>query len=201
MTSHRQRTARPPLGARGALLVLAVLAGLLGMHALAPGSLRITGAGPGTPAASAPAGVPVPGSAQGHGSAGPMAYGSEPAGRAHGAVRTADAPAGPAPGAHHGRPGQDRAQGQRPDHSQGQGHRAGQAQGTGAGGHGGGSHTGHADTACASGAVAWGVPLPALLESPGAPVAAGQPPPGRPASGPADARAPPSLAELQLLRI
>ncbi|MEV7245851.1 DUF6153 family protein [Streptomyces sp. NPDC093248] len=37
MPRNQQRAPRPPLRSRRALLVLAVLAGLLGMHALAPG--------------------------------------------------------------------------------------------------------------------------------------------------------------------
>ncbi|MFD5803605.1 DUF6153 family protein [Streptomyces sp. NPDC127020] len=65
----------------------------------------------------------------------------------------------------------------------------------------GGGHLGHADSVCASGAVSHGPTLPGLVPDP-APVA--------PCTGvvhtyaadaPDGARAPPSLAELQLLRI
>jgi len=65
----------------------------------------------------------------------------------------------------------------------------------------GGGHLRHADSTCVSGAVNGGSALPALV---GAPVAE----PGRAdamhsyaAAAPDGARAPPSLAELQLLRI
>ncbi|MFF0018006.1 DUF6153 family protein [Streptomyces sp. NPDC005374] len=40
MTSPQQRPPRPPAGRWRALLVLGLLAGLLGMHALAPGGLQ-----------------------------------------------------------------------------------------------------------------------------------------------------------------
>ncbi|MER7684116.1 DUF6153 family protein [Streptomyces sp. NPDC097610] len=40
MTSPQQHPPRPPVGRWRALLVLGVLAGLLGMHALAPGGLH-----------------------------------------------------------------------------------------------------------------------------------------------------------------
>lgn len=69
----------------------------------------------------------------------------------------------------------------------------------GTGSHGG--HTQHADVTCASGAVPAGHTFLALTSDP-----AGVPTPadrvgGSPARSPEGARAPPSLAELQLLRI
>ncbi|MYQ49193.1 hypothetical protein GTW40_29950 [Streptomyces sp. SID4985] len=68
-------------------------------------------------------------------------------------------------------------------------------------GHDGSGHAHHADATCASGAVPGGPEL-ALPASPDviAPVT-GALSPARPASAPDGARAPPSLAELQLLRI
>ncbi|MEU3983303.1 DUF6153 family protein [Streptomyces sp. NPDC026672] len=68
-------------------------------------------------------------------------------------------------------------------------------------GHCGGDHLRHADATCASAAVGGGPNLPGPAPGPvGAPVPAdraGSPP----ATTPDGARAPPSLAELQLLRI
>ncbi|MEV5019667.1 DUF6153 family protein [Streptomyces sp. NPDC053780] len=65
----------------------------------------------------------------------------------------------------------------------------------------GGGHLGHADAMCASGAVSQGPALPGLVPDP-VPVApwagVGH---AYPADAPDGARAPPSLAELQLLRI
>lgn len=69
----------------------------------------------------------------------------------------------------------------------------------GMGSHGG--HTRHADVTCASGAVPAGHTFPALTPDPaGAPVLTAHADRSRPRS-PEGARAPPSLAELQLLRI
>ncbi len=69
-------------------------------------------------------------------------------------------------------------------------------------GHCGGGSVEHADASCASGAVSGGPVLPPLVPDP-VPVAVGE---GGAAGafgvvGPDSARAPPSLAELQLLRI
>lgn len=69
-------------------------------------------------------------------------------------------------------------------------------------GHGdGGGHTQHADPACASGAVGAGPALPVLMPDPagqaGAPLGGHRTVAAEPEGG----RAPPSLAELQLLRI
>ncbi|MFE0509429.1 DUF6153 family protein [Streptomyces sp. NPDC058964] len=68
-------------------------------------------------------------------------------------------------------------------------------------GHCGGHHLRHADATCASGAVSDGPELPALVPDPvTAPLRAGCVRSHR-AKAPDGARAPPSLAELQLLRI
>ncbi|GHE02725.1 DUF6153 family protein [Streptomyces alanosinicus] len=68
------------------------------------------------------------------------------------------------------------------------------------GGHCGG-RLHHADPTCASGAVNGGPQLPALVPGPVAVPAQDPCPRSRVATGPDGARAPPSLAELQLLRI
>ncbi|MET7479141.1 DUF6153 family protein [Streptomyces sp. NPDC005648] len=68
-------------------------------------------------------------------------------------------------------------------------------------GHCGGGHVHHADQTCASGAVSGGPSLPALVADPMAvPVRPGTPCPYA-STAPDGARAPPDLAELQLLRI
>ncbi|MFI2435589.1 DUF6153 family protein [Streptomyces sp. NPDC018693] len=68
-------------------------------------------------------------------------------------------------------------------------------------GHGGGGHARHADATCASAAVAGAPELPALVPDPvSTPVSADAVRPYA-AVAPDGARAPPSLAELQLLRI
>ncbi|MER7482342.1 DUF6153 family protein [Streptomyces sp. NPDC126510] len=142
MNSPRERTCRPALRRCQVLCVLGLLAGLLGMHGLAPGG-----------------GLPGP---------------------SH--VRQADAlpshtPRTHTPGAHMPRTELMRC------------------------GHCAGGHVQHADTTCASGAVGGGPVLPPLVPDP-VPVGVGE------SSVRAyavvdtdDARAPPSLAELQLLRI
>ncbi|MEU2065217.1 DUF6153 family protein [Streptomyces sp. NPDC013455] len=133
MTSTAPHAPRPPQRRHRALLVLAVLAGLLGMHALAPGGGVVHA---------------------GHGRA------------AHGvvAVMAADAC-----------PGDD--------------------------GHCGGHGPHHADPTCASAAVGGGPQQPALAPDPVAVPAPAACPRSRPATAPDGARAPPDLAELQLLRI
>ncbi|MEU3842230.1 DUF6153 family protein [Streptomyces sp. NPDC028635] len=71
----------------------------------------------------------------------------------------------------------------------------------GSDGHCGGGHARHADVTCASPAVSGGPELPAPVADPGPVVV---PPGARCAyvgAAPDGARAPPSLAELQLLRI
>ncbi|MFJ8493364.1 DUF6153 family protein [Streptomyces sp. NPDC094038] len=68
-------------------------------------------------------------------------------------------------------------------------------------GHCGGDHAHHADATCASGAVSGGPALPALVPDPVPALAGDRLAPSRPAVAPDGARAPPDLAELQLLRI
>ncbi|MEI5524264.1 DUF6153 family protein [Streptomyces brasiliscabiei] len=146
MTARAQRhRARPSSGRWRALLVLGLLAGLFGMHALAPGGIGGEHAGP-RHRVTAESGAE--------------------------AQSGTEAEAEPGAEAHEGCPG-----GCGSDHAQ------------------------HADPTCASGAVKGGPTLPGLVPDPVAvPVTADAlcayavaPPDG--------ARAPPSLAELQLLRI
>nr|WP_276327071.1 DUF6153 family protein [Streptomyces viridochromogenes] len=73
--------------------------------------------------------------------------------------------------------------------------------GCGQGGHCGGGHVQHADATCASGAVGGGPVLPALVASPVAVGVREDVVRDRAAVEQDGARAPPSLAELQLLRI
>ncbi|MFJ5030000.1 DUF6153 family protein [Streptomyces sp. NPDC088560] len=68
-------------------------------------------------------------------------------------------------------------------------------------GHCGGGLMHHADPTCASGAVTGGPQMPALVPDPVAAPAADVRPHSRAAARSEGARAPPSLAELQLLRI
>ncbi|MFF0225257.1 DUF6153 family protein [Streptomyces sp. NPDC004629] len=68
-------------------------------------------------------------------------------------------------------------------------------------GHCGGHHARHADPTCASAAVSWGPGLPALVPHPVTAAAPADRAGSCPAAAPDGARAPPSLAELQLLRI
>ncbi|WP_208030941.1 DUF6153 family protein [Streptomyces cyanogenus] len=133
MTGTRAHAQRPPRRRHRALLVVALLAGLLGMHALAPGG-GIAHAGH-APAAHTAVSVTAPD----------------------------DCPDGA--------------------------------------GHCGGHRLHHADPSCASGALDGGPQLPAPAPDPVAVVApAPRPCPG-PATAPDGARAPPDLAELQVLRI
>ncbi|MFJ3307691.1 DUF6153 family protein [Streptomyces sp. NPDC086549] len=132
MNRTEQLSSRPPLRRWRALLVLGLLVGLLGMHALAPGG------------------------AMGH---------PEQARSAH---VTAEITA---------------------------------VDGCADDGHCDGHHLRHADATCASGAVSGGPVLPALVPDPVTAPAQADSARSRPATAPDDARAPPSLAELQLLRI
>ncbi|MFJ8634864.1 DUF6153 family protein [Streptomyces sp. NPDC093568] len=68
------------------------------------------------------------------------------------------------------------------------------------GGDTGGGHAQHADPTCASGAVGSGPVLPALLPDPAGTGITGALAPRSPATAPDGGRAPPSLAELQILR-
>ena len=65
----------------------------------------------------------------------------------------------------------------------------------------GGGHAQHADQTCASGALSGGPTLPALVADPVAVPAPSDTPCPYAGTAPDGARAPPSLAELQLLRI
>ncbi|MFJ4521569.1 DUF6153 family protein [Streptomyces sp. NPDC088810] len=133
MTGTRAHAPRPHLRRRRALLVLALLAGLLGMHALAPG--------------------------------GGMAHAGH-ARAAHGSVAVTapdDCPGGA--------------------------------------GHCGDHRLHHADPGCASGALDGGPQLSAPAPDPVAAAAPATCPRSAPATAPDSARAPPDLAELQLLRI
>ncbi|MEU0275655.1 DUF6153 family protein [Streptomyces sp. NPDC006307] len=67
-------------------------------------------------------------------------------------------------------------------------------------GQGGAGHLDHADATCAAGGVST-APAPAPLAPSGVEPAAALAPPSRPAAGAATDRAPPDLAQLQLLRI
>ncbi|MDN0194501.1 DUF6153 family protein [Streptomyces sp. S.PNR 29] len=68
-------------------------------------------------------------------------------------------------------------------------------------GHCGGGHVQHADSTCAAGAVSGGPVLPALGPDPAPTAVCDEAVRTYPASAPDGARAPPTLAELQLLRI
>ena len=133
MTGTRAHTPRPPRRRHRALLVLALLAGLLGMHALAPG--------------------------------GGMGHAGHPR-AAHGEVAVTA-----------------------PDEC------------PGGSGHCGGHRLHHADPSCASGALDGGPQLPAPAPGPVTAPAPAPCPRSGPATAPDSARAPPDLAELQLLRI
>ncbi|MER6217655.1 DUF6153 family protein [Streptomyces sp. NPDC001674] len=177
------------------LLVLAVLTGLLAMHGLAPGTLpRPTATALSGAAHHAGATAPALSGAAHHAGATAPAL----SGAAHHAGATAPQPPGAACGpAHTGRhaehpaapataprpPGDDRG----PAHTGGTPH--------------GGGHAEHADAACAASGISGAPVLPALSPAPGGvpaeAAAALAAPPGAGAHG----RAPPSLSELQLLRI
>ncbi len=132
------RRARSPLGRWRALLLLGLLAGLLGMHALGPADVIASG-----------------GRSSHHSAAVPAHAGPEMTGDAficHG------------------------------DGS-------------------GGGHAQHADGTCASGAIGGGPVLSAPMPDPVDPAPPADRPPGAFAAAPDGGRAPPTLAELQLLRI
>ncbi|MEG8275654.1 DUF6153 family protein [Streptomyces sp. AHA2] len=137
VNSPRPSAPRPAPPSWRVLAVLGLLAGLLGMHGLAPG--------------------------------GALPHRAPAAHATHDAVRT-----GPS------------------------GAVAGQAA---ADGHCGGGDVRHADATCASGALGGGPVLPALVPLPAPAAPDGSALPARAAGKPDGARGPPSLAELQLLRI
>ncbi|MEV7889333.1 DUF6153 family protein [Streptomyces sp. NPDC088357] len=134
MNGPEHHPASPPRWRWRALLVLALLAGLMGMHALAPGA-AVADEHPHTPP--------------------PMA------------TVSVSAPHGDCPGE----------------------------------GHCGSGHVTHADTTCSAASVSGGPSLPALVPDPVAIVVRDESPRVYAGSDPEGARAPPSLAELQLLRI
>ncbi|WP_324789855.1 DUF6153 family protein [Streptomyces sp. H51] len=140
----RQSTCPPPRRWRG-LLVLGLLAGLLGMHALAPAGLA--------PRQAQAVGTHARGMGTGVG----MGMGMADAVLLSG------------------------------EHAQG--------------GSCGGCHVQHADPTCASGAVSTGPGAPSLAPDRTAAAAHADVPRPRAATDPDGGRAPPSLAELQVLRI
>ncbi|MCX5334575.1 MULTISPECIES: DUF6153 family protein [unclassified Streptomyces] len=136
MNGPEHHPASPPRWRWRALLVLALLAGLMGMHALAPGA-AVADEHPHTPPPMAAVSVSV------------------------------SAPHGDCAGE----------------------------------GHCGSGHVTHADTTCSAASVSGGPSLPALVPDPVAIVVRDESPRAYAGSDPEGARAPPSLAELQLLRI
>ncbi|MFK0255108.1 DUF6153 family protein [Streptomyces sp. NPDC090445] len=148
MTFAAQPTSRRPAGRGFALLVLVLLAGVLGMHALSP-----------SPAAARPA----------------AAAQAAHAGHATAAVHAAAAPVSASA------PAVDRDR--VCSHTDG-----------------GSGHLGHADATCAAAGIGSAYAPPALTAA----LAGAGPEPVHPGAVPASAatdRAPPDLAELQLLRI
>ncbi|MEU9215277.1 DUF6153 family protein [Streptomyces sp. NPDC048376] len=164
MRSPVQHVQRPPVRWWRVVCVLGLLAGLFGMHGLAPGGgLSEHPAGHPLAATAPPGPSASAASAASAASSAPMAAGGAHGGAAHSG------------GTHAGCPQGD--------------------------GSCGGGHLQHADAMCASGAVNDGPVLPAPVPDP-VPVG------GRVGTvrvhavdAPDGARAPPSLAELQLLRI
>ncbi|MFD8411635.1 MULTISPECIES: DUF6153 family protein [unclassified Streptomyces] len=146
MTSAAQPTSRRPVGRGFVLLVLVLLAGVLGMHALSP-----------SPAAARPAGA-AQASHSGH------AMAPDRATTAAAADQYRD---------------EDRVC----SHTDG-----------------GSGHLGHADATCAAAGIGSGYAPPALTAALMGAGPAPAPPGAVPASAVTD-RAPPDLAELQLLRI
>ncbi|MGW5564270.1 DUF6153 family protein [Streptomyces tendae] len=170
-SSTEQHVPGPPVRWRLAVCVLGLLAGLFGMHGLAPaGGLPEHSAG--RPHASA-----APAAADAHATERLPAPSTPPAPMAAGgahtdAARTGEALAGEA--------------------------HAGCPQGDGSCG---GGHLRHADAMCASGAVSDGPVLPAPVPDPVPVVGCDGTVRVHAVDAPDGARAPPSLAELQLLRI
>ncbi|MFD3838690.1 DUF6153 family protein [Streptomyces sp. NPDC058642] len=143
VTGSEHHPARPPRWRWRALLVLTLLAGLMGMHALAPGAAV----------------------ADDHPHAPPVAAVS---------VAAVSVSAVSVSAVHDGCAGE---------------------------GHCGSGHVSHADATCAAAAVSGGPTLPALVPDPVAIAVRDGSPRAYAGSDPDGARAPPSLAELQLLRI
>ncbi|MFG2677680.1 DUF6153 family protein [Streptomyces sp. NPDC048392] len=181
MRSPEQYVQQPPARWWQAVCVLGLLAGLLGMHGLAPGGgLPAHSAGP-SHAPSAPSAPPGPTAADPH--TAPTATGppaADPYTASTATVADTGLPAAPsapvaAGAAHAGCPQNE--------------------------GSCGGGHLRHADVVCASGAVGDGPALPAPLPDPVPVVVCDGIVRAYTAGAPDGARAPPSLAELQLLRI
>ncbi|AZM50799.1 hypothetical protein DMB38_15835 [Streptomyces sp. WAC 06738] len=184
---------RRPAGRLFVLLVLAVLAGVLGMHALGPGGApaaeRPTAMAPGHGGTEARAAMvaqtPLPVSGAPQASAGHVPAGQAPAAFVP-AAQTPASPASHAPPAPHAPVAETPVAtpaGDACSHTDG-----------------GSGHLSHADRTCAAAGTASAYAPPALADAlPGAPAAAPAPIAG-PAAGVPD-RAPPDLAELQLLRI
>ncbi len=184
MISAGQRVCRPPTRWWRAVSVLALLAGLLAMHGLAPGG--------GLPGPSGPhAGNHT------HHHARPAASHAQAQARpaAHAQARSA-APHALSGATYARTSGQD---GSGPAADVARAHA--RAHACADDGHDGGGHPRHADATCASGAVAGGPALPAPVPGPVAAVADAEAVRTGPAEAPDGARSPPSLAELQLLRI
>ncbi|MFG3214373.1 DUF6153 family protein [Streptomyces tendae] len=170
-SSTEQHVPGPPVRWRLAVCVLGLLAGLFGMHGLAPAG-----------------GLPEHSAGRPHASAAPAA---SAAADAHATEPPPVPPMPPAPmvavadAAHTG------------EALAGEAH-AGCPQGDGSCG---GGHLRHADAMCASGAVSDGPVLPAPVPDPVPVVGCDATVRVHAARAPDGARAPPSLAELQLLRI
>ncbi|MEW1637058.1 DUF6153 family protein [Streptomyces sp. NPDC093801] len=182
-------TGRPGGPAAFLLLVLAVLTGLVAMHGLGPGGLPR----PHAPAAAHTGATTTHTGAAAHTRAATTHTGASTthawATRTHaaqtGAAQTGSAQARPAQtGSAQARPADDCGCTRAGDPA-----------------HGGGGHAQHADPTCAasgtSGAPVLPAPAPAPGGVPAAAAAAHAAPPGSTAHG----RAPPSLSELQLLRV
>ncbi|WP_264086741.1 DUF6153 family protein [Streptomyces hyderabadensis] len=172
--SPEQHVQRPPVRWWRAVCVLGLLAGLLGMHGLGPGG--------GLPEHSA--GHPLASAAPRAGDAHLPTAATAPTGHSTPSAPTA------AGGAHTDAAHTDAA------HT-GAAH-AGCPQGDGSCG---GGHLQHADAMCASGAVGDGPALPAPVPDPVPVVGCDGTVRVHAVDAPDGARAPPSLAELQLLRI
>ncbi|MFE1246895.1 DUF6153 family protein [Streptomyces sp. NPDC058741] len=183
MTARTQyRRASSPLGRWRVLLLLGLLAGLLGMHGLGPGGA-----------------VAVGGHSTGEHSMGAHSMGAHSMGAHSMGAHSMGAHSMGGHASHHSRVAADHSH-VAAGHSQAEA--AGEAyvcHGGGAGDDGGHAH--HADATCASGAVGAGPVLPAPLLAPGAPLSAADDPVGAFPAALDGGRAPPSLAELQLLRI
>ncbi|MFF8595547.1 DUF6153 family protein [Streptomyces sp. NPDC015220] len=194
------RTRSAAKGARWTLLVLAVLAGVLAMHALSPGGMPSSGEhGAMTPLAMAEghAGTATQRSVPAHRDM-PSAHRDMPS--AHRAASARQAPASPdraappSPAASTGHRGA-------PAHRVAPAHRADGVCRHLAGADSGGTAMSHTGGTCAAAGTATAYVPPALLPAPDLPAPAPTAARTGAATGNVDGRAPPDLAELQLLRI